>query len=85
MIFKLAVLKKEKKESSTHIKRVDAGARILTPWLFEPAKLADDRADYCLDCNFLPGTKLASTRNWFSHLSGLGRALWAKNGEGSAQ
>ena len=31
------------------MKRVAAGAHIPTPWLFEPAKRPDDRADYCLD------------------------------------
>ena len=39
------------------IKRVAAGAHLPTPWLFEPAKLPDDRADYCLDCSFLPHCK----------------------------
>ena len=34
-------------------------------WLYEPAKHTNDRADYCLDCSFLPS---ASTR-----FSGLGR------------
>ena len=36
------------------VKRVAAGAHLLNPWLFEPAKRPDDRADYCLDCSFLP-------------------------------
>ena len=31
------------------MKRVAAGAHLPTPRLFEPAKKADDRADYCLD------------------------------------
>ena len=35
------------------MKRVAAGAHLQTPWLFEPAKRPDDRADYCLDCSFL--------------------------------
>ena len=30
------------------IKRVAAGAYLPTPWLFEPAKCPDDKADYCL-------------------------------------
>ena len=30
------------------MKLVAAGAHIPTPWLFEPAKCPDDRADYCL-------------------------------------
>ena len=33
------------------MKRVAAGAHLLTPWLFEPAKRPDDRADYSLDCS----------------------------------
>ena len=36
------------------MKRVTAGAHLPTPWLFEPAKRPDDRADYCLYCSFLP-------------------------------
>ena len=30
------------------MKRVAAGAHLPTPWVFEPAKRPDDRADYCL-------------------------------------
>ena len=40
------------------MKRVAAGAHLPTPWLFEPAKHTDDRANYCLDCSFLPQWKL---------------------------
>ena len=29
------------------MKRVAAGAHLPTPWIFEPAKRPDDRADYC--------------------------------------
>ena len=36
------------------MKRVTAGAHLPTPWLFEPAKRPDNRADYCLDCSFVP-------------------------------
>ena len=39
-------------------------------------------AEYCLDYSFLPS---ASTRYSFLQLSGLGRALWASGGEGSAK
>ena len=35
------------------MQRVAAGAHLPTHWLFEPAKLPDDRADYCLNCSFL--------------------------------
>ena len=64
------------------MKRVAAGDHLPTPWLFEPAKRPDDRADYCLDCSFHPS---ASTRYLFLHLSGVRRALWANSGKGSAQ
>ena len=49
------------------MKRVVAGAHLTTPWLFEPAKRPDDRADYCLDCSFLPQCKhrvLVFTIEW---------------------
>ena len=39
------------------MKRVAAGAHLPTPWLFEPAKRPDDRADYYLGCSFLPWCK----------------------------
>ena len=39
------------------MKRVAAGAHFPTPWNFEPAERPDDRADYCLDCSFLPQCK----------------------------
>ena len=43
-----ALLKKEKLGVYA-MKRVAAGAHLLTVWLFGPAKSPDDRADYCLD------------------------------------
>ena len=64
------------------MKRVAAGAHLPTPWLFEPAKRPDDRADYCLDCRTFPS---GITGYSFLHLSGVGRALWANSGEGSGQ
>ena len=33
---------------------VTAGAHLPTPWLYEPANRPGDKADYCLDCGFLP-------------------------------
>ena len=36
------------------MKRVAAGAQLLTPSLFGAAIRPDDRADYWLDCSFLP-------------------------------
>ena len=35
------------------MKLIAAGAHLPTPWLSEPAKLADDRADYCPDVGYL--------------------------------
>ena len=38
-----------------------------TPWLFVPTKRTDDRAEYCLDCSFLPQCKhqvLVFTLEW---------------------
>ena len=64
------------------MKRVAAGAHLPTPWLFEPAKRPDDRADYFQGCSFLPQWKhqvLVFTLEW------RGRALWTNSGEGSAQ
>ena len=43
------------------------GPRLPTPWLFEPAERPDNRADYCLDCSFLPQCKhhvLVFTLEW---------------------
>ena len=36
---------KKKKLGAYAIKRVAAGAHLPTPWLFEPAKRTDDKAD----------------------------------------
>ena len=44
----------EGKFGANAMKRVAAGAHLPTRWFFEPAKRPDDRADYCLDCSFLP-------------------------------
>ena len=62
------------------VKRVTAGAHLPTPWLFEPVKRPDDRADYCLDCSFLPQWKhraLVLTLEWSGARSGEGSAQWA--------
>ena len=48
---------KKGKLGTNAMKRVAAGAHLPTPWLSEPAKRPDDRADYCLDCSFLPQWK----------------------------
>ena len=45
---------KKGKLGADAMKRVAEGAHLPTPWLFETAKRPDDRADYCLDCSFLP-------------------------------
>ena len=65
------------------MKRVAAGAHFPTPWVFEHVKSQDDRADYCLDCSFLPMCKYHVFV--FTLLSGVGRALWVNSGEGSTQ
>ena len=60
------------------MKRVAAGAYLLTPWLFEPAKRPDDRADYCPDCSFLPQWKhriLVFTLEW-SGVRPMGEQWW---------
>ena len=48
------LLEKKKKLGAYAMKRVAAGAHLPTPWLFEPAKRLDDRADYRLDFSSLP-------------------------------
>ena len=65
------LMNQERKEKgklrANSMKRVAAGAHLPTPWLFEPAKRPDDRADYCLDCSFLPQWKhlvLVFTLEW---------------------
>ena len=45
--------RKKGKLGTYAMKRVAAGAHLPKPWLFEPAKRPDDRADYCLGCSFL--------------------------------
>ena len=45
--------KEEGKLGAQATKRVAAGAHLPTPWLFEPVKRPDDRAEFCLDCSFL--------------------------------
>ena len=52
-IFEVGTSYQEKMLVAHVMKRVDAGASP-TPWLFEPAKRPDDKADYSLDCSFLP-------------------------------
>ena len=49
-----AMKRGKEKMGAYAMKRVAAGAHLRTLWLLEPAKLPDDRADYCLDCSFLP-------------------------------
>ena len=58
---------KKVKLGANAMQRVAAGAHLPTPWLFEPAKRPDERADYCLDCSFLPQCKdrvLVFTLEW---------------------
>ena len=44
----------KRKLGANAMKRVAAGAHLPTPWLFEPVKRSDDRANYYLGCSFLP-------------------------------
>ena len=63
----MKVGKGKRKLGANAMKRVAAGAHLPTPWLFESAKRPDDRADYCLDCSFLPQWKnlvLVFTLEW---------------------
>ena len=49
------------------MKRVVAGAHIPNRWRFVPTKRPDIRADYCLNCSFLPQWKhrvLVFTLEW---------------------
>ena len=41
-------MKGKRKMGANAVKRVVTGAHLPTPWLLEPAKRPDDRADYCL-------------------------------------
>ena len=45
------------KLAANAMKRVAADGYLPTPWPFESAERSDDRADYCLDCSFLPQWK----------------------------
>ena len=59
----------ERKEKESWGERYEAraGAHLPTPWFFELAKRPYDRADYCLDCSFLPQWKhrvLVFTLEW---------------------
>ena len=65
------------------MKRGAAGAHLPTPWLIEPAKRPDDRADYCLGCSFLSLMRTLGTH--FSQLSELGRALQPRLGADSGK
>ena len=59
--------KRKENLGANAVKRVAAAAHLPTPWLFEPAKRADDRADYCLHCSFLHQWKhrvLVFTLEW---------------------
>ena len=50
-------VKEKGKLGANAMKRVAAGALPPAAWIFEPAKRSYDRADYCLDCSFLPQWK----------------------------
>ena len=44
----VSMYRKKRKLVPYAMKRVAADAHLPTPWLFEPAKRPDHRADYCL-------------------------------------
>ena len=46
--------KEKEKLGAYAMKCVAAGTYLPTPWLFQPVKRPDDRADYCLGCSCLP-------------------------------
>ena len=67
IISQSALPKHAVKPSQQMTQRVAAGAHLPTPWLFEPAERPDVKADYCLDCSFLPRWKhrvLVFTLEW---------------------
>ena len=52
---------KEKGKLGTYaMKRAAEGAHLPTPWLFEPPKRPDDRADYCLDWKGITSKKMGN-------------------------
>ena len=46
------------------MKRVAIGAHLPTPWLFEPAKPQDDRADYCRLLSFFLNRHSTDRLTW---------------------
>ena len=65
--YECVVLVEKANLGANAMNRVAAGAHLSTPWLFEPAKRSDNRADYCLDCSFLHQWKhhvLVFTLEW---------------------
>ena len=62
------------------VKRVAAGAHLPTPWLFENAQMIEPTTAWTA-----VSSPSGSTGYSFLHLSGVGCALWANSGEGSAQ
>ena len=69
---------KQGKLGSSAIKRVAVGAHLSTPWLFEPRR----ESRLLPGLQFPPQVEAPGTR---FYTSGVGRALWANSGEGSAQ
>ena len=62
------------------MKRVAAGAPLLTPWHYRPVKRPENRADYCLDCSFLP-----KCEHWVPVYNLLGRAFQLRLGAESRE
>ena len=59
---------KKKDVGIRSMERVAAGDYLPTPFLFEPPKRPDDRADYYIGCNFprvrAPGTRFNNSVDW---------------------
>ena len=73
--------RKKRKVGANAMKRVAAGAHLPTSWLFEPAKRPIEPTTAWTAVSSLS----VSTRYPVLKLSGVGRALWANSGHGSAQ
>ena len=61
-------LKKKRKLGAYAMKPVTAGAHLLTPWFFEPAKRPDDRAVYYLGIERLFKTSPQNGKYTFAHI-----------------
>ena len=60
MVSDLRKGKEKGKLGAYAMKRAAEGAHLPTPWLFEPPKRPDDRADYCLDWKGITSKKMGN-------------------------